>query len=57
MDLYASGLRHLSGHAKLGGKINFVLASMAWESYFECLEFDSKLFDVDCMVENESLLF
>ena len=57
MDLYALGFRHLLGHARLGGGFTFVPTSMAWESYFECLEFDPRLFDVDCLVGMESLLF
>ena len=42
------------GHARLGGKIVILLASMAWESYFKYLELDSKLFDVDCLVGMKS---
>ena len=57
MDLYASGFQHLLGHARLSGGFTFVLASMAWESYFKCLEFDLRLFDVDCLVGMEPLLF
>ena len=57
MDLYALGFRHLLGHARLSGGFTFVPTSMAWESYFECLEFDPRLFDVDCLVGLEPLLF
>ena len=57
MDLYASGLRHVLGHARLSGRFTFVLASIAWESYFKCLEFDPGFFYVDFMVGMEPLLF
>ena len=57
MDLYASGLWHVLGHVKLGGGFTLLLASMDWESYLKCLEFDPKLFDVDCMIGMEMLLF
>ena len=53
MDFYASGFRYSLGHARLGGGIVILLASMAWESNIEDLEFDSRLFDVfdvDCLV-------
>ena len=50
MDFYALGFQHSLGHARLSGGIVILLASMAWESYFEYMEFDSKLFEVDCMV-------
>ena len=44
------------GHARLCGGVVIMLTSLAWESYFRYLEFDSKLFDVDCMVGTKSLL-
>ena len=43
-------LRHSLDHARLGGGIVVLLAILAWESYFEYLEFDSRLLDVDCML-------
>ena len=33
-----------------------LFASMAWESYFKYLEFDSKLIDEDCLVGTKSTL-
>ena len=44
MDLYALGLRHVLGHARLSGRFTFVLASIAWESYFKCLEWNRRSF-------------
>ena len=43
MDFYALDFRYSLGYAKIGGVIIILLASMAWESYFEYLEFDSRL--------------
>ena len=57
MDFYVLGLRHSLGHARLGGGIVVLLAILAWESYFEYLEFDSRLIDVDCMVGTDLPLF
>ena len=42
---------------KLSGFIGSCQESMAWESYFKYLEFDSRLFDVDCMVRMKLPLF
>ena len=49
MDFYALGLRHSLGHARLGGGIVVLLAILAWESYFEYLEFDSRVLNVDSL--------
>ena len=54
MDFYASGLRYSLGHARISGEIVILLASMALESYFKYLEFDSRLLDVDCLVRTKS---
>ena len=55
MDFYASGLRYSLGYARISGEIVILLASMALESYFKYLEFDSRLLDVDCLVRTKSL--
>ena len=57
MDFYALGFQYSLGYAKISGGIVILLASMAWESYFEYLEFDSNLLDVDCLVGTKSLFF
>ena len=54
MDFYALDFRYSLGYAKIGGVIIILLASMAWESYFEYLEFDSRLLDVDYLVGTKS---
>ena len=54
MDFYALDFRYSLGYAKIGGVIIILLASMAWESYFEYLEFDSRLLDVDYLVGMKS---
>ena len=50
MDFYASGFWYSLGYARIDGRIFIFLVSMAWESYFKYLEFDSRLLDVDCLV-------
>ena len=56
MDSHALGFQHPLGHARLDGGFLILFASMAWESYFKYLEFDSKLIDVDCLVGTKSTL-
>lgn len=56
MGFYALGFWCSMGHARFYGGVVILLASLAWESYFKYLEFDSKLFDVDCMVGMKSSL-
>ena len=55
MDFYASGFQYSLGYARIDGGIVILLALMAWESYFEYLEFDSRLLDVDCLVGTKLL--
>ena len=40
------------GHARLDGGIVILLASMAWESYFEYLELDSRLMWIVWLEQN-----
>ena len=54
MDFYSLGFWYSLDYARIGGGIVILLASMAWESYFEYLEFDSMLLDVDCLVGMKS---
>ena len=54
MDFYASGFRYSLDYARICGEIVILLPSMAWESYFEYMEFDSRLLDVDCLVGMKS---
>ena len=44
------------GHARLDGGIVILLASMAWESYFEYLELDSRLMWIVWLEQNRRSL-
>ena len=56
MDSYASSFWHSLGYARIGGGVVILLASVTWEAYLEYLEFDSRVFNVDCLDGTESLL-
>ena len=44
------------GHARLDGGIVILLASMAWKSYFEYLELDSRLMWIVWLEQNRRSL-
>ena len=48
-EFMGSGFWYPMGHARLCGGVVILLESLAWDSYFRYFEFDSRLFDVDCM--------
>ena len=56
MDFYATGLWYSLGYARIDGGFVILLASVTWEAYLEYLEFDSRVFNVDCLDGTESLL-
>ena len=56
MDSYASSFWHSLGYARIGGGVVILLASVTWEAYLEYLEFDSRVFNVNCLDGTESLL-
>ena len=50
MVLRASSFWCALGYAKNNGEFVILLASMAWEAQLKYLEFDSTVFNVDCLV-------